>query len=370
MEHPIPTAWDDLLKDVKSPEDWQKKRDEIKKRFSALLHMEAAPEIPSDLQVKIEREWPAEGFRVKYISYQVEPDERAHAYLAIPDAPKPAGGFPGVVCIHGTTNWGARRTLGIPPEPNDPQKDKSGTGLDCARNLVRNGFATISPEHFCCASRTPKEGPFDTAAFYRTHPDWTAAGKATHENSIAFTVLASWPEVNPDRIGATGNSLGGHGSVWLGAYDERVKCVVASCPGGTFRENNRAPEWSRTRSYIYFPQLRDQLLAGKGIECDFHEMLALIAPRPCLEMFALNDTMCGITFLMNEHKATLHLKLAELYHLLGNDPAHVFLAFGDGHSVPDLSRAATLSFMERWLKYNGDPYGGWDSRPTPAGLQR
>jgi len=362
MEHPIPTAWDDLLKDINSPEDWQKKNIEIKKRFNKLLRMEAAPEIPADLQIKIENEWLTDGFRVKYVSYNVEEDERAHAYLAIPDLVVPAGGFPGVVCIHGTTNWGARRTLGIPPDPNDPQKHKSMTGLDCARNLVRKGFVTISPEHFCCASRTPAEGPFDTAAFYRKHPNWSAVGKATYENSLALSVLASQPEVNAGRVGATGNSLGGHGSIWLGAYDERVKCVVASCPGGTFRENNQVLEWSRTKSYIYLPQLREQLLAGKEVECDFHEMMALIAPRPCLEMFALNDTMCGSTFLMNEHKVMLHLRLAELYHLLGQDGAHAFLVFGDGHQVPDLSRAATLSFMERWLKYDGNPFGGWDSR--------
>jgi len=77
--------------------------------------------------------------------------------------------------------------------------------------------------------------------------------------------------------------------------------------------------------------------------------------------------MCGITFLMNEHKVMLHLRLAELYHLLGHDGAHAFLVFGDGHNVPDLSRAATLNFMERWLKYDGNPFGGWDSRLTPLG---
>ena len=146
----------------------------------------------------------------------------------------------------------------------------------------------------------------------------------------------------------------------MGAYDERVKCAVPSCPFGAFRENPRQLEWSRDHWYIYFPQLRPLMLKNETIECDFHEMLALIAPRPCLELFAVNDG----DMLMNQHRFLMHAKLGELYHLLGRDEAHAFLAFGDGHSVPDLSRAAALSWMNRWLKQGGDPYGDWDNHMT------
>ena len=62
---------------------------------------------------------------------------------------------------------------------------------------------------------------------------------------------------------------------------------------------------------------------------------------------------------MNQHRVTMHLKLGELYHLLGCDSAHAFLVFGDGHSMPDLSRASTANWMDRWLKYDGDPLGAW-----------
>jgi hypothetical protein len=206
------------------------------------------------------------------------------------------------------------------------------------------------------AARRPPEGSADTAAFYRRHPDWSAVGKATYENSIAVSILASLPEVNADRIGVTGHSLGGHGSIWLAAYDERVKCAVPSCPAGLFRESPSALGWSRDYWYIYFPQLREKMLAGETIQCDFHEMMSLIAPRPCLELFALNDG----NFLMNQHRVTMHLKLGELYHLLGCDRAHAFLVFGDGHSMPDLSRETTANWMTRWLKYDGDPLGAWE----------
>ena len=53
------------------------------------------PEPPGDLRVEIERKWDGGGFRIHDISYQVEADERAHPYLAIPDGPVPDGGHPG-----------------------------------------------------------------------------------------------------------------------------------------------------------------------------------------------------------------------------------------------------------------------------------
>ncbi|MFA7158345.1 MAG: alpha/beta hydrolase family protein [Kiritimatiellia bacterium] len=360
---PIKTSWDDLLRGVRSPADWEKKRKVVKKRFLELLRDEAAPRPPRDRKLKVEREWEGGGFRIRYISYQVEEDERAHAYVAVPDAPVPKGGFPAVICLHGTTNWGARRTLGLPPEHGDPDYNKGMFGMDSARQLVRRGYVTISPEHFCAGKRLPAEGRFETAPFYRRHPGWSAVGKYMYDSRIACSVLAAHPEVNPRRIGVTGHSLGGQGSIWLTAYDDRIRCSVPSCAASTFRENPEPLHWSRDRWYIYFPQLRKDFLAGRKVQCDFHEMMALIAPRPLLEFFALNDGYPS----SQQHRAMLHLKVHELYRLLGAEQAHAFLVFGDGHSFPDLSRACMLSWMDRWLKHGGAPLGGWDSSLTPGG---
>ena len=358
---PIPTSWDDLLEGIESPEAWAEKRKVIQRQFHDLMLNDAAPDVPADLDVKIEKEMDGGGFRILYISYQVESDERAHAYLGIPDGPVPEGGFPGVVCLHGTTDWGARRTLGLSPEPGDPQAAKApqagarARGKDYARYLVQHGYVTISPEHFCCATREPAEGPFDTAAFYRKHPNWSAVGKYMHDSKIACTVLAARPEVNADRLGVTGHSLGGQGSIWLAACDERIRCVSPSCGTGNVRENPLPLNLSRDRWYVYFPQIREDILAGRPVVPDLHEVMALIAPRPILERFALNDGLA----LAQAHRVMLHVKVHELYRLLGAEGAHAFYVFGDRHSIPDQSRECLLSWMDRLLKYDGDPRGEW-----------
>ena len=360
---PIPTSWDDLLEGIHSPEDWALRRPAIKERFLTLIRDRAAPSRPDDPGLTIEKQWDAGDFRIQYVSYQVEEDERAHAYIGIPNTKTPKGGFPAVVCLHGTTNWGARRTLGLPPEPDDPDADKGGVdGKDFARQLVRGGYVTISPEHFCSAARAPAEGHYQTAAFYRKHPEWSAVGKYIHDSRIACSVLAGLDSVDASRIGATGHSLGGHGCIWLAAVDERIQCVVPSCPGSTLRENPEPLHWSRDHWYIYFPQLRRAFLAGETVQSDFHEWMALIAPRPLLERFALNDGDPA----SQAHHVTLHLKLGQLYRLLDRETAHAFLVFGDGHAIPDLSRATMLSWMDRWLKHEGEPLGAWDSSLTPT----
>ena len=180
---PIQTSWDDLLDGIETAEAWADKRPAVWDRFLSLIREEAASKPPSDLNLHVERQWGAGEFTIQYVSYQVEGDERAHAYVGIPSGDPPPGGYPGVVCLHGTTNWGARRTLRLPPESGDPHEEKGSVeGKDFARQLVRNGYVTISPEHFCCAARVPEEGPYDTAAFYRRHPDWSAVGKYIYDS--------------------------------------------------------------------------------------------------------------------------------------------------------------------------------------------
>ncbi|PCJ58573.1 MAG: hypothetical protein COA79_12490 [Planctomycetota bacterium] len=349
---PIRTSWDDLLNGIESISSWESKRKEIKARFLELIKNESAPECTVALEIKIESEWDFEDYHIQYVSYWVEEDERAHAYMAIPNTNAPEDGFPAVVCLHGTINWGARQTLGLLPEADDPHASNPEiAGKDFARQLVRRGYVTISPEHFCSGARTPKEGSFDTSSFYRKHPNWTAVGKYIYDSYIACSIVAERSDVNDKLIGVTGHSLGGSGSVWLAAFDDRISCVVPSCTAPTFRENPGPLHWSRDSWYVYFPQLRKEFLAGNQVQCDLHEMMALIAPRALLDRFALNDGN-GVC---QSHRVMLHLKLHDLYKLLNKEQAHSFLVFGDGHSIPEISQKSMLSWLDCWLKRNGNP---------------
>ena len=82
-------------------------------------------------------------------------------------------------------------------------------------------------------------------------------------------VLESLPEVDTNRLGAIGHSLGAKEALYVAAFDPRVKATVSSEGGiGTTFSNWNAP-W-----YL------DKQITSFGRE--HHELLALAAPRPFL----------------------------------------------------------------------------------------
>ena len=96
---------------VRTREDWDKHRIVLRQRYLDLIRDQHKPaKHPLDLKVHETVEI-AGRYRRLYISYQVEADERAHAYLGIPLELK--GKAPAVVALHGTTAEGTKQTVGI-----------------------------------------------------------------------------------------------------------------------------------------------------------------------------------------------------------------------------------------------------------------
>ena len=334
----IESSWDDLLENVRTREDWQKHRAVLRQRYLDLIRDEHKPKKPPlDLQVH-ETTVVDDCYQRLYISYQVEHDERAHAYLGIPLRLKAKG--PAVVALHGTTAEGTRQTAGLSGNPDKAFLD----------HLCRRGYVVIAPEHFVSGERIPPEGPYETGRFYQKHPQWTAVGKFTFEHSIAVDVLLTRSEVDAERIGAMGHSLGGHGTFYLAAYDERIKASVCNCGASFFRHNAQVEAWSRDHWYIYLKPIRPLLLRGELPPIDMHEIIALIAPRAFMDVSALNDG----NPLTQRQRALMLLKIADVYQLLGKPGNFSFFIHGRGHSVPHESRELIYGFLDAHLKPEAD----------------
>lgn len=330
----IRSSWDDLLDGVNSSADWQVRKAELKSRFLALIRDDQKPVKPDpDLQVHQVVEVDGLYLR-KLVSYQVEADERAHAYIGIPLSPKRP--LPGVVALHGTYEKGKNRVAGLVDNPMKAYLD----------HLCRRGYAVIAPDHFVAGHRVPPEGPYDTSRFHRKHPEWTAVGKFTYEHSIAVDILSSLPEVDPARIGALGHSLGGHGTLFLAAYDERIRVSAGNCSGTFFRHNPAVDQWSRDRWYVYFKPIRERLLQGKLPNIDFHEITSLIAPRGFMDLAGLNDG----NPLVQRQRALMNLKIMDAYELEGVPENFAFYMHGRGHSIEHESRELIYGWLDRFLK--------------------
>ncbi|MCA9231121.1 MAG: dienelactone hydrolase family protein [Planctomycetales bacterium] len=329
----IKSSWDDLTQGLENLEQWRERRAVLKQRYLDLLRDQHKPErVPLDLQVH-ETAVVGNRYTRKLISYQVEADERAHAYLGIPlDLDGQAAG---IVALHGTFEQGAMRAAGLIDNPDKAYLD----------HLCRRGYVVIAPEHFVSGHRVPAKGAYDTEAFHAKHPEWTAVGKFTWEHSIAVDVLAGLEEVDAERIGVLGHSLGGHGSIFLAAYDERIKAAACNCGASFFRHNPQVLAWSRDHWYTYFKHIRPGLLRGEMPPIDFHEIMALISPRAFLDVSALNDGIPGT----QRQRALMLLRVMDIYELEGVPENFGFYIHGRGHSVGHESRQLIYGWMDAHL---------------------
>jgi hypothetical protein len=179
-------------------------------------------------------------------------------------------------------------------------------------------------------------------------------GKAAYEHAIAVDVLQSLPEVDPTKIGVLGHSLGGHGSYFLAAYDPRIKVTISNSSGAPFRYNSKVEAWARDRWYIYFKPMREGLLKGILPPIDMHEIMALIAPRPFLDLCALNDLIAGdppqLAGMTYRQRNLMLMKVMDVYELEGAPQNFAYYTHGQGHSVPYEARQLMYGWLDKHLK--------------------
>ena len=145
---------------------------------------------------------------------------------------------------------------------------------------------------------------------------------------------------------ALGHSLGGHGTIFLAAYDDRIQASACNCGGSFFRHNPRVEAWSRDRWYVYFKPIRAGLLKGEMPPIDFHEIISLIAPRAFLDLSGLNDGH-GPT---QRQRLLMLMKIMDVYELERAAQNFGFYVHGRGHSVAHESRQLIYGFMDAHLK--------------------
>lgn len=104
------------------------------------------------------------------------------------------------------------------------------------------------------------------------HPDTTGLGKWVWDAQRLVDYLYTLPDVDRQRIGIIGHSLGAKMALYAAALDDRIGPVVFSEGGIGFSMSNYDDYW-----YLSAKKLQS-LPAGT----DQHELLALIAPRPFL----------------------------------------------------------------------------------------
>ena len=230
------------------------------------------------------------------------------------------------------------------PASDDAQGKDEPAGLSgqqtlhYAHQLAQRGYVCLAPDY-------PSFGEYD---FDFGKPDDTYASgsmKAVWNNVRAIDLLETLPQVDRDRIGCIGHSLGGHNALFTAVFDQRLRAVVTSCGFTAFDRyyGGDLRGWASTRD---MPRIQQVYLNDpRRVPFDFHEVLAAIAPRALLVSATLHDDnfdVNGVREVMRE--------VSKVYTLLKRDDKLKVLHPDAPHDFPDSARQAAYQWLDEQLK--------------------
>ena len=116
----------------------------------------------------------------------------------------------------------------------------------------------------------------------------------TGDTARAVDLLQARPEVDPEKIGVIGHSLGGHNAIYTAVFEPRIRVLVSSCGFDSFLdyEDGNPVHWQPERGWCqtrYMLKLADYRGRLAEIPFDFHELLGTLAPRPVFVNAPLRD---------------------------------------------------------------------------------
>ncbi len=162
-------------------------------------------------------------------------------------------------------------------------------GTTVYHRLARAGFVVLAYDQ-CGFGLRLLEG----RDFYRHYPKWSRLGRMIHDVHTAVDFLVDgkgavqgkMPKVRKDKVYVLGYSLGGMVGLYATALDKRI-AGVASFDGFTpLRTDSNAKYTGGNRRLWQWHALQPLLGLFDGqegeIPYDFDDVLAMVAPRPCL----------------------------------------------------------------------------------------
>ncbi|MBN1341857.1 MAG: acetylxylan esterase [Phycisphaerae bacterium] len=324
--------WQAEYEKLKTPEqiaDYQKQR---KQRF-----IEAIGGLPerTPLNPRVTGKVQRDGFRVEKIVFESQPGIFVTACLFLPDSPRHKPPYPGVLVPCGHSHNG---------KAYDSYQRISAL-------LALNGFAALIYDPIDQGERVQlfddkgKPKLVSVAGHDMLGIGCILLGRNTARFRIwdgmrALDYLQSRPEVDPKRIGCTGNSGGGTLTSYLMALDDRIIASAPSC----YLTN--LPTLIRTIG----PQDAEQnIRAQLAFGMDQADYILMRAPKPTIILAATQDFFdIGGTWVTLRYAKRLYSRmgLAERVDIIEVD---------DKHGFHQPQREASVRWMMRWLLGKDEP---------------
>ncbi len=263
-------------------------------------------------------------YRMEKIIYESQPGFYVTALFYCPLTEPP---YPGVLllCGHDDTGKAAYQQIGI--------------------MLAKNGIAVLCPDPIGQGERKQVLNDEDQGQYGATTehmidgiaPILLGRSLATYmiwDGMRGIDYLVSRPEIDPARIGCTGNSGGGNRTSYLMALDERVSCAAPGCFMTTTRRKNESPGPGDAEQNIHA-----QIAYG----LDLPDYMILRAPIPTLILSATQD------FVPIEGTWEAFRQAKRIYTRLGYAERVDLVETDDVHGYSARLRAGAVRWMRRWL---------------------
>ncbi len=161
-------------------------------------------------------------------------------------------------------------------------------------------------------------------------------GMMVHDSLRAIDYLLSRPDVDPDRIGTLGMSMGSTMAWWTAALEPRIKVCVDLCCLTDYHALIAARGLDGHGIYYFVPGLLKHFTTA--------QINALIAPRPHLALAGNYDRLTPPAGL-----DVIDAELKRAYAEAGAPEAWKLLRYDIGHFETAAMRAEVMAFLEHWL---------------------
>ncbi len=255
---------------VTTPVDWEVRRAHILAHLQEVMGPLPGGERRVRLDPRVVETVDDGSYIRKKVTYASEPGDRVPAWLLLPKNIKPGERRPAMLCLHQTTAIGKDEPIGLGGKEN----------LRYAKELAERGYVALAPDY-------PNFGEHKVDVYALGYA--SASMKAIWDNQRGTDYLQSLNEVDPEKIGVIGHSLGGHNSIYTALFDSRIKAVVSSCGFNSFPHyyQGNITGWSHRG---YMPRLKDVYgLDLKRVPFDFPELIGALAPRGFFTNSPLRD---------------------------------------------------------------------------------
>jgi Dienelactone hydrolase and related enzymes len=338
-----PMAWGNSP--IKDFNKWKKAARNV--LFSCLNP--APPTTPFDMKV-LEKEQ-RDGYEARKIVLNISKFDRIPAYLLVPNKGK--GSYPAVVMLH---DHGAKFSIGkekmVRPFGVSPEvlADADKWAVQCYDSVyvgdyfAAHGYVVLSIDALFWGERGRKEGVnYETQqalACNLMQMGYNWCGVITFDDIRSVDFLASLPEVDANRIGTLGFSMGAHRAWMLSAATDKVKAGAAICWMNTTdtlmsltnNQNKGGSAWS-----MLVPGIRNYM--------DYPDVAALACPKPMLFFNGLRDKLFPVNGVKDAYKS-----LHSTWNSQKADRKLVTKLWDGPHFFSKDMQKETLDFFDKFLK--------------------